>query len=284
MASGAMTGEPNTDEIRTLKARITQLEKNQLTHEQRLKLAILEKSPFTVWACDRNFKIVLWNAVCVHVYGVDNAAALGSDYASLFVDAIEEQQSRDDCLKIIDNGIEFRNFLAYDHDVPSRSRRTMLTNCFRVWDQERSDYIQVEIGLEISDLELRIDEHRTLREVGAARVQEQKQVSTLRKNELLTKIATICTSVTRSAEKEEDAILAFQEKLLEQNVDPHTISDLSADRHEELRKRRESCERWKSALTLRVISASSVAELDVIEQEVKRYDEHPAADEGGIEE
>jgi PAS domain-containing protein len=79
-------------EIDSLKSRIAELEKHQLSSEDRLKLAIIDRCPFTVWACDRNFRIVLWNSVCEQIYGHNSKEAIGADYADLFVDPVEEEQ------------------------------------------------------------------------------------------------------------------------------------------------------------------------------------------------
>ena len=39
------------------------------TYEDQLKLAILDKSPFTIWASDRNCMIKMWDGQCESMYG-----------------------------------------------------------------------------------------------------------------------------------------------------------------------------------------------------------------------
>ena len=52
----------------------------------------------------------------------------------------------------------------------------LLTNCFRVIDPRFNEWVQAEIGVDISDLELHEEHHRTIRDVGK-RMQELKTQS-----------------------------------------------------------------------------------------------------------
>jgi PAS domain S-box-containing protein len=168
-----MADEETSKTRRDLRAEVQELRQRlaarelvpRLSNEQRLKLALFDLSPFTAWACTRDFKIVFWNRRAEEVYGHSAAEALGKDFVELFVDAPEQQPARDDCLKIIDGGLTYTNFLAYDQKRDGR-RLTMLTNSFRVYDDERHAYLQAEVGLEISDLSESESKHRTLRELG----------------------------------------------------------------------------------------------------------------------
>src|ERR1700694_5637647 len=103
------------EELEQLRTKFVALERSQLTHEQKIKLAIFDRVPFSIWACDRDFKIVLWNLGAEENYGCRSHDALGSDYSELFVDVVEQEQSRKDCRRTIDDNISFTNFIAYDH-------------------------------------------------------------------------------------------------------------------------------------------------------------------------
>jgi hypothetical protein len=122
-----------------------------------------------MWACNRQFKIVLWTAGSPKIYGHRTEDVLGKNYLELFVDASERKQSKIDCLRIIDNDYVQNNFLAYDV-TKSVTHRTMLTNCFRIMDEDTGEPLQAEVAVDISDLELKKDEHRTLREAGLCMV------------------------------------------------------------------------------------------------------------------
>lgn len=37
------------------------------TYEDRMKLEILDQSPFTIWASDRDCKITFWDGQCEHL-------------------------------------------------------------------------------------------------------------------------------------------------------------------------------------------------------------------------
>jgi PAS domain S-box-containing protein len=257
-------------EINLLKSRIAELEKNQLSNEDKLKLAIIERCPFTVWACDRNFRIVLWNSVCEQVYGFNAKEALGADYADLFVDPVEEEQSREDCIRIIDKDVVFRNFLAYDHSANGR-RQTMLTNCFRIWDDERQEYLQAEVALEISDLQLRIDEHRTLREVGVARLEQQKKMFDLKKSELISRLAAIYATRLGPIDQEQHRLDEYRDKLAKQKVVPEKIKEISKEGQQRLDIERKRIEKEKLDITSRIVNASTPEELDAIEIELSAF-------------
>jgi len=162
-------------EIARLREQVSNLEKQKrMSRGDRLKLAIIDRAPFTIWASDRNMQILLWGGACAKVYGFTAAQAIGKNYLELFVDPPERKQSREDALKIIDEDVEFTNFIAYDVREDG-GNITMLTNCMRVYDDEIGGYVQAELGLDISDLELAKDKWRKLREVGIAFLKDEEQ-------------------------------------------------------------------------------------------------------------
>lgn len=149
------------DEIELLKRKL--IATAELSREDRLKLAILDQSPFTIWAADRECKIRLWSPSAARVYGRSSSDAIGKDFVKLFVDPVEAADARKDCRRIVDDNAVFSNFLAFDHTA--EGQRTMLTNCFRVQDPTTGEFLQAEVGLDISDLPEREKKHRNLREL-----------------------------------------------------------------------------------------------------------------------
>ena len=162
-------------ELNYLRQKVIELERQRpFSHQDSLKIAVVESAPFSLWACDRNFKIVIWNEQAEKVYKHSKHEAMGKDFVDLFVDEPEQEQARIDCLAIIDQDVKFKNFLANDKDRYGNTL-TMLTNCFRIWDEETQQYLQAEIGLEISDLGESQMKHRTLRELGMESVALRKR-------------------------------------------------------------------------------------------------------------
>lgn len=158
----------------SLRAELKALQdRSRLSSEEVLLLQILSRSPFTVWACDREFKIVLWNKKCEEVYGFSKAEALGKSFIDLFVDGPEKSQAKKDATDIIERNSRCENFLAYDNDFRG-DRRTMLTNCFRVTNEAGACF-QAEIGIRI-DADLSLERHKlqTLRELGTEEQTLQK--------------------------------------------------------------------------------------------------------------
>ncbi len=141
--------------------------------------ALFERAHVSIWACDSNGMVVLWNPGAESLYGLTFAQTQAAPYWELFVDEKERDQAEIDTAKIIEHGEVFTNQLAYDTSKAG-TQRHMLTNCFRVTDPITGDRYLAEIGVEISDLELRKREHNTLREVGSARLALQKNNLVLR--------------------------------------------------------------------------------------------------------
>ncbi len=176
------------DELRktvgTLQKKILELEEHPaISHEDTLRLAIIDRAPFTMWACNRNFEIVLWTPQCEANYQRKKREAIGADFVELFVSEPEKKDAREDCIDIIDNNENFINFIAEDF-AKNGSPRYMLTNCFRVWDKENGEWLQAETALEISDIEEALKEHRSLREAGIALVAKSKRYLEIEQKDL----------------------------------------------------------------------------------------------------
>ena len=101
---------------------------------ERLAVALIKSAHVSIWAADRDYKIVLWNSGAEKIYGHSEKDALGTNYLELFVDEVERERSAADCRRIIGTDYRQHNCIAYDHDTSGR-RTHMLTNCFRITDQ-----------------------------------------------------------------------------------------------------------------------------------------------------
>jgi len=254
-------------EVRLLQERVSYLEKHSLTREQKLKLAIVDRLPFTVWACDRNFRIVLWSGRSAEIYQAPPEKALGTNYLELFVDPPERAQSREDCLKIIDEDMVQNNFLAYDR-AQDGSRRAMLTNCFRIFDEETKQYLQAEVSVEISDLQLRSEQHRTLREVGVAGLVQTARTIEMYKRDLMGRIDSANSRrLDRIRERRHEVNAWFDKarvKVGEQNA-----QDLTAADSERLHKEQQSLIERCTGLRAAVQDAKTIEELDRIDDTVR---------------
>lgn len=155
--------------------------------EDRIATQLCMQAHVSMWACDEELRIVLWNRGAEDIYGYPAEAVIGERYLELFVDEDEREDSQADTESTIATGVRFKNFLAYDRDPKGRVRY-MLTNCFRVTDPDTGKHFAAEVGVEISDLELRKDEHRTLRELGIARREAKRNEVQRLRDEIIFRI------------------------------------------------------------------------------------------------
>ena len=121
------------------------------TYEDRMKLEILDQSPFTIWASDRDCKITFWDGQCERLYGYTREQAIGRDFVDLFVAVDEQDAARDDQLRIIDHGEVFHN-IANDHGRDGNVLH-LITICRRIRDIETEEYWNAEMGLIIDYFE-----------------------------------------------------------------------------------------------------------------------------------
>lgn len=122
-------------------------QKRAFSYEDQLKLIILDKSPFTMWASDRNCIIRMWEGQCESMYGRKKEDVLGQDFVDLFVARDEQPAARRDQLEIIDKGKEFHN-IANDQGRNGNTLQ-LITNCFRVKDPRSGEYWNAEMGIAI---------------------------------------------------------------------------------------------------------------------------------------
>jgi PAS domain S-box-containing protein len=231
--------------------------------QERLMRSLFEESHVSMWACDAEFRIVLWNRGAVSIYGRSADSVLGRRYDELFIDDAEREQSLADCKAIIENGTRYTNFLALDHDAKGRERQ-MLTNCFRITDPKTGQHYQAEIGVDIADLEVSQRELRTLRELGIKQMLERKQTLQIRRTHLETLISAAEEEVRVRAEARLEEI----DRAI-RNVSPR----LRADRTERYEQRRDAVQGAEaealgelSEIRARLKDADSVEETLVLEE------------------
>lgn len=130
-----------------------------VTREDRLKLQILDQLDFTIWACDDNFKIKLWDGACEKVYGKSREEALEKNYLETFVQPVEQHQSKTDALEIIRDGIIQGCRYCEDEDIRGFPIQ-IITQCCRVIDdpaggEQDGEALQAEMALNINYEKLR---------------------------------------------------------------------------------------------------------------------------------
>lgn len=113
--------------------------------DDRFLLKILDNSPFTIWASDRDCIIKFWSGQCEALYGYKKEQVLGKDFVDLFVAEDEKKAAREDQLKIIDSGEIFHN-IANDIAKNGNTLR-LLTNCWRMKAPNSDEYWNIEMGL-----------------------------------------------------------------------------------------------------------------------------------------
>lgn len=120
-------------------------EKRAFSEDDQYLLKILDESPFTIWASDRNCVVRFWKGKCESLYGYREDDVIGKDFVDLFVAVDEQKAAREDQLKIIDSGEVFHN-IANDHAKNGNTLR-LLTNCWRMKAPDSDEYWNVEMGL-----------------------------------------------------------------------------------------------------------------------------------------
>lgn len=140
---------------------IHKLEKQcAFSYADRMKLAILDESPFTIWASDRDCKITFWDGKCESLYGYTSQEVIGKDYVQLFVADDEQVAARKDQISIIDHGEVFHN-IANDKGQNGNTLH-LITNCRRIRDPDTGEYWNAEMGVVIDYYE---DEKERLNQV-----------------------------------------------------------------------------------------------------------------------
>ncbi len=122
-------------------------------HEHLLLLEILEHAPIAVWAAsggEHDYAIRIWNSGAERLYGYSHDEAIGANYLDLFVNELERDQAIADHERTILQRKTYRN-LARDVTADG-SERLILTQGFPLWDPRTSEYLQAEIGTDVTEI------------------------------------------------------------------------------------------------------------------------------------
>ncbi len=273
MDNSKKTKKELLNEIKKLKKMVNEFNKKRLiTREDQLKLAVIDKAPFTLWACNRDFEIVLWTGICESIYQFKKEDAIGKNYLTLFVDEPERYQSEMDCINMIDEDYIQKNFLAWDISKNGK-RRTMLTNCFRIWDEDNQEYLQAEIALEISDLELSDREHRTLRELGISRQAEMKKMLDLKKSNLLYLLQDIYTRKVVNIDRKSQEIYKYKSEIEKESLNKDQVNKLTKEKIDSINEERAYVKNRNKELAEKIINEKEQKKILIIEKEIKNFDE-----------
>lgn len=121
--------------------------------ERGLLLEILENAPVAVWAASGeqdDFAIRLWNSGAERLYGYSRADALGANYLDLFVNELEREQAIADHERTVKDQEQYRN-LARDV-MADGTERLILTQGFPLWDSRTNEFLQAEIGTDVTEI------------------------------------------------------------------------------------------------------------------------------------
>lgn len=152
--SGEVLKEDFIDELKKMRA---------FSESDRFKLKVVDNAPFSMWACDEEYIIRYWECECERIYGYSSEQAIGQRFLELFVAAPERNQAELECAKIIEGRSapgEFINNIAVDFDSLGRDV-TLMTNCFRIFDDESQKWLQAEIALP-TDVEKVVQKHANI--------------------------------------------------------------------------------------------------------------------------
>ncbi len=191
----------------------------RVSREERLKLDILEQMDFTIWACDKELNIKLWEGSCPKVYQITKDEALGHNYLKLFVEPVERRQSKEDTLRIIRTGTPqpFR----YCDDVDGRGFPIqVITQCCRVYDDD-NEPLQAEMAVNMNYDKLVRESKEFVRE----KKREQEEIEEAR-NELIDVIDTCRMRLIKAADMRINYFLSI---VIGADNDGHQIKNAPRD-------------------------------------------------------
>ncbi|MGH6837475.1 MAG: PAS domain S-box protein [Methylocella sp.] len=222
-----------------------------------LKLAIFDRIPMPVWACDREFRIVFWNEGAARLYGYSAEEAIGRDFVKLFVNPPEREKAKADCREIIDNNKPIKN-MADDIDKHGNTR-TLVTQCFPIYNVDGHSGLQVEISYEVQDYDRLKAE---LVELQAASRRKQEQIEELQRKlvEETRRRALSALETMSQAVKESHRLrqIATETAELSRDSDPKLIAKARA----EIKAGRDKLLQWERQMRQRVLSDASADALE----------------------
>lgn len=238
---------------------------SSLSAEAALKLAIFDRLPMPIWACDRECRIVYWNGGAERLYGYRSDEAMGRDFVELFVNPPERLKARLDCVDIIENDRNIRN-MADDIDKYGTTRR-LVTQCFALYNVGGHDGIQVELSYEVQDIDRLGEELRAL-QADFRRAQDEREqlrrrlIDTTRAQGL----AALEREVTAAKESIRDRKKIIEAEALGRGADQEIISKARAAAKAEL----ERVIRWEREMRNRLLTEEGVAALEKLIEAIEK--------------
>jgi PAS domain S-box-containing protein len=230
-----------------------------------IKLAIFDRLPMAVWACDRDCRIVFWNEAATRVYGYAAEEAVGKDFVELFVNPPERAKARVDCVEIIDRDHPIKN-MAEDIDKHGNTHR-LVTQCFAIYNVQGHPGLQAEISYEVQDIE-RLQEELVriqgeFKEAEIERENLKKQLVSVTRDRAIAALASVVTSAKADlAERRE----ATNKAALMQGYDATLISKARAEINAEKSKLLD----WERVMRNAIMSETNYEELESIISTIER--------------
>lgn len=118
--------------------------------EDRMLLQMIEKSPFTYWASDKAYRVVLWSGKCSEIY---HRSLLGKPFPEI-MSLFERSNAMIDSLRVIEADsntlpkliADYANY--YTKDLQGEARDFgLITNSMQLIDDETGEKFYAEIGL-----------------------------------------------------------------------------------------------------------------------------------------
>lgn len=194
----------------------------------------------------------------------------GKSYLTLFVDEPERYQSKEDCDRIINNDYVQHNCLAYDRSKDKKSI-TMLTNCFRVYDTSSGEYLQAEVGLEVSDLTQKEQEHRSIREVGIAQKTNESKIIELTKDMVKSNLSDLVEKKLRLLEKKKAESEGYK-KTIEDSIGKEKAEEITGEALKSVEEQIADLIKTKIKYMERIMKENNLEALKEIEEEIYYWD------------
>jgi PAS domain S-box-containing protein len=139
------------EELEQLRLRVVQLEQVKDSSDTMAKLYNLavNEAPVSIWACDRNWKIVYWNPGAERMYKSRREDVIGKSFLDLFVTDEEREQAMIDIERVF-NGETIHNYIVEDV-LPDGTRITIQNTSYPIFDESGSVYLHAEIAFDISN-------------------------------------------------------------------------------------------------------------------------------------
>ena len=146
----------------------------------------------------------------------------------------------------------------------------MLTNCFPILDNSTNQTLLVEIGLEVSDLEIKQHEHRSLRDLAQTRIKEHITVLETTRRNLLVTIGNLFAARQFSLTSEKIAVDAYKRELTATEcLDEPDVTNLVHNRQSKVELDIVLLNGWYSGWIEKASNASTLQELSELRKQLE---------------